>query len=72
MKPPRTITITIDHCDARYVQLTAFNRFIDNVRRALHGDEECRTNLLAEDLVDAYHHYTPVFRAVQDALNTQP
>jgi hypothetical protein len=48
-----------------YIETIAFNRFLDNVRKALKGDEECRDSLLAEDLDDMYHHMCPVFSSLQ-------
>jgi hypothetical protein len=60
------ITIRLPKRTINYVNITAFNRFIDNVNKALKGDEECRSNLLSEDLGDMYEHGTTVWKAIQD------
>ena len=63
-----TRLVTIPQDTLNYVDITAFNRFIDNVRRALKGNEECKTNLLNEDLEDMYRHGQIVWRAIQERL----
>lgn len=68
-KPNKIITIEVDHRTAKYFQITAINRFFDNVEKAIRGDEECKNNLLAEDLPDAREYYQTVFTKIQDKLN---
>jgi hypothetical protein len=67
-KPPIDIIIQLTAREADYFRITAFNRFCDNVERALKGDVECRDNLLAEDINDAREYWGSVFRKIQNEL----
>lgn len=60
-----TVNVTLHQSTLNYVDLVAFNRFIDNVRKALNGDVECRDNLLGEDLQDMLDFGHNVWRALQ-------
>lgn len=57
-----TAVVTLTKHEAAYLKQIAFNRFIDNVEKALRGDKECRDNLLAEDLADIREYVNPVMR----------
>ena len=55
-------TIEISEREANYCRVIAFNRFLDNVERALKGDEEAKDSLLAEDLEDVREYILPVVK----------
>lgn len=61
--------IELDASTDAYVRLTAFNRFIDNMERALKGDKECRDNLLFDDIPSMREHGTTVWRAIQNNID---
>jgi hypothetical protein len=58
--------IKIPQRSLSYVRVAAFNRFCDNVERALKGDKECKANLLAEDLADAREYFGDCVNAVRN------
>lgn len=68
---PITIILEVPYRTAKYFEVTAINRFFDNIERALKGDKECLSSLLAEDLPEAREYYETTFRAVQSACNEE-
>jgi hypothetical protein len=54
------VEVEVTEKQAAYLRQIAFNRFLDNVKKALEGDEECRGTLLAEDLEDIYEFVLPI------------
>lgn len=69
-QPVEIKSFFIPNGSAAYLKQIALNRFFDNIERALKGDEECKSQLLNEDIADMREYITPIFAQVRDILVT--
>ena len=58
------VEINVNYEQSKYLKVIAFNRFLDNVEKALRGDAECKDTLLAEDLEDMREYVLPVISQI--------